>query len=41
VEWDGRDRRGAPVSSGVYIARLDTGDAWAPIVETRRLIVLR
>jgi hypothetical protein len=38
VEWDGRDREGQPVASGVYIYRLttDSGDA-----KSRRMAVLK
>jgi hypothetical protein len=35
--WDGRDDRGARVSSGVYFFRLQTGDG----VRTRRVLVAR
>jgi hypothetical protein len=37
VTWDGRDRNGRPVASGVYLYRLETPDA----VEARKLVVVR
>ena len=37
VQWDARDRQGASLSSGVYIARL----AHPGGVQTRRLLYLK
>ena len=37
VRWDGRNGAGDPVSSGVYIARLKTGDG----VTTCRMTLVR
>ncbi len=37
VTWDGRDRRGARVATGVYFLRLDVGGD----VRSRRIIRLR
>jgi len=37
VTWDGRDARGNPVSSGLYVVRLVTGDG----VDVRRLVISR
>lgn len=37
VVWDGRDRSGREVSSGLYFYRLETGD-WE---ETRKLVIIR
>jgi hypothetical protein len=37
VRWDGRDRSGRPVASGVYVCRLETGHG----VETMRMVLLR
>ena len=37
VRWDGRDRRGAPVPSGVYFYRLESGQNSI----TRKMILLR
>ncbi len=35
--WDGRDRLGRPVASGVYLYKLDS----APYTQTRRMVLLR
>ncbi len=37
VRWDGRDDTGAPVSSGVYLYRLDAGG----VADTRRMTLVR
>jgi hypothetical protein len=37
VQWDGRDDRGAPVGSGVYLYKLTAG----PRVDTRKMILLK
>ena len=37
ISWDGTDDLGVPVSTGVYLARLRTGD----FVESRRLMLLK
>ena len=37
VTWDGRDSRGRPVGSGVYIARLEAGR----FQQSRKLVLLR
>lgn len=37
LRWDGRDERGAPVASGVYLCRAQVGD-WR---ESRKLVLLR
>ena len=37
TSWDGRDDRGAAVSSGIYLYRLQTGDA----VRTRKMVLMR
>ena len=37
LRWDGRDDRGRPLASGVYVYRLVTADA----VQTRKLTLLR
>ena len=37
LTWDGRNREGRPVASGVYLYRLRAGDQ----VQTRRLLLLR
>ena len=37
VHWDGRDDRGRPLASGVYLYRLVTGES----VQTRKLTLLR
>jgi flagellar hook assembly protein FlgD len=37
LRWDGRDDRGAPVASGVYLCRLQTGER----EQTRKLLLLR
>ena len=41
VSWDGRDGRGAPVASGVYLARLTVGRGDGSEVVTRRVMVRR
>jgi hypothetical protein len=35
--WDGTDRRGRPVSAGVYLVRLAAGSE----VETQKVVVVR
>ena len=37
LEWDGRDRRGVPVGSGIYFCRLVTSDG----VVTRKMVLLK
>lgn len=37
VVWDGLDAVGRPVASGVYLARIFTGDAW----RTQRMVMVR
>ncbi|OPZ72608.1 MAG: flagellar basal body rod modification protein [Verrucomicrobia bacterium ADurb.Bin474] len=37
VRWDGRDDRGDPVSSGVYLARLEAGKA----VKTAKMLLMK
>ena len=37
LRWDGRDKQGRPLASGVYVYRLVTSEA----VHTRRLTLLR
>jgi large repetitive protein len=37
VRWDGTDERGTPLSSGVYICRLEAGD----FVGTRKMVLLQ
>jgi len=37
IEWNGRDERGTPVSSGVYFARLQVGSE----TRSRKLVVLK
>jgi hypothetical protein len=37
VEWNGRDRRDAPVAAGVYLDRLETSGG----AESRRMVWLR
>ncbi len=37
LDWDGRDRRGVPVSSGVYLYRLTSGQT----VLTRKMLLLK
>ena len=37
VPWDGRDRRGAAVASGVYFARLESEEG----VQTRKMVLAR
>ena len=42
VRWDGRDRHGSPVGSGVYFYRLSAnGNNSAATVQTRKMILLR
>jgi hypothetical protein len=45
VRWDGRSETGLPVSSGTYIIRFEarpaSGSASAPVVQTRRMMLLR
>jgi len=36
AEWDGRDDRGAPVASGVYLYRIHVGR----LVEERKTLLL-
>lgn len=37
VVWDGRDQRGLPVASGVYLVRLGSGD----VAQTQKVVLLR
>ncbi len=37
VQWDGRDERGIPVASGVYLYRLDAGT----FSETRKMVLAK
>jgi len=37
AQWDGRDNRGKPVSAGIYLYRLKTGDG----VFTRKMVLLK
>jgi hypothetical protein len=37
ISWDGRDLRGNPVASGIYIYRLEAGD----FVQSRKMILLK
>jgi flagellar hook assembly protein FlgD len=37
VRWDGRDRTGAPVSSGVYLYRFDAGGK----TDARKMLLVR
>ena len=37
VRWDGRDRQGVPLASGIYLYRLRAGMQ----AQTRRLVLLR
>ncbi len=43
ITWDGRDMRGRPVSTGVYIARLRLADAYDQpgMIAVRRITLLR
>jgi hypothetical protein len=45
VRWDGRSETGLPVSSGTYIIRFEarpaSGSASTPVVQTRRMMLLR
>jgi hypothetical protein len=36
IEWDGRDRRGRPVASGVYFYRLEgSAGTWKKMIRIR------
>ena len=37
VQWDGRDRNGRPVSSGIYFYKLDAGD----FTEVKKMVLLK
>ncbi|RMD93419.1 MAG: T9SS C-terminal target domain-containing protein [Calditrichaeota bacterium] len=37
VTWDGRDRYGQPVASGIYLYRLEAGGQ----IQTRRMVLMR
>jgi len=37
VQWDGKDQRGSRVAAGMYLYRLQAGDAQL----TRKLVVVR
>jgi flagellar hook assembly protein FlgD len=37
IEWDGRDQRGTPVASGVYLSRMRAG----AYLETKKLLLLK
>jgi hypothetical protein len=39
VIWDGKDERGRPVSSGVYLYRLEV--AGRAVTETRRMVLVK
>jgi hypothetical protein len=39
--WDGRDRRGLPVSGGVYICRLRAETQDGAFVDSRKMVLLR
>ena len=41
VIWNGRNERGQPVSTGVYLYRLQTGPPTSKFTETRKLVLLR
>jgi hypothetical protein len=40
VAWDGRDQRGRPVASGVYLYRLETTGA-ENVTKTRKMVLMR
>jgi uncharacterized repeat protein (TIGR01451 family) len=37
IDWDGRDQRGAPVASGIYLSRMRAGS----FAETRKLVLIK
>ncbi len=41
VSWDGRDDRGKPVASGVYLARLEVKSDRLKMTRTRKMVLLR
>jgi len=37
VNWDGKDDKGRPVASGVYVYKIKAGD----FVEARKMVLMR
>ena len=37
IEWDGKNETGIPVTSGVYLIRLESGD----FIKTRKMLLIK